>query len=205
MMRTLCLKNALRETLHLQEFISLESRKEEGTVSTIKGDQSFHQRHIFIKMAKPLLILLRMADSNQPHMDKLWFMVLMVDDHIRMSMSELNDEDYFPPIIELEDDEHEEVTVDDDPTEYLSDDEDVSETEDGIPYQDNNRLGGKILAVWERYKPILEHDYSRAGYMMFVDAKTYAHTKVSVLYIYVNYHFIFLQFIILKRIGSLHL
>ena len=29
-------------------------------------------------------------------MDKLRFMVLMVDDHIRMSMSELNDEDYLP-------------------------------------------------------------------------------------------------------------
>ena len=55
-------------------------------------------------MAKPLLILLRMADSNQPHMDKLRFMVLMFDDHIRMYMYELNDEDYFPPVTELEDD-----------------------------------------------------------------------------------------------------
>ena len=41
-------------------------------------------------MAKPLLILLRMVDSNQPHMNKLRSMVLMVDDHIRMSMSKLN-------------------------------------------------------------------------------------------------------------------
>ena len=56
----------------------------------IKVDQYFHQSHIFIKTAKPLLVLLRMADSNQPHMEKLRFMVLMVDDHIRMSMSEIN-------------------------------------------------------------------------------------------------------------------
>ena len=48
-----------------------------------------------------------MADLNQPHMEKLWFMVLMVDDHIRMSMSEINDEDYFSPVTELEDDENE--------------------------------------------------------------------------------------------------
>ena len=48
---------------------------------------------MFIKMEKPLLVLMRMADSNHPHTDKLWFMVIMVDDHIRMSMSELNDED----------------------------------------------------------------------------------------------------------------
>ena len=47
-------------------------------------------------MAEPLLVLLRMFNSNQPHMDKLRFMVLMVDDHIRMSMPDLNDEDYFP-------------------------------------------------------------------------------------------------------------
>ena len=52
----------------------------------IKGNQSFNQRNIFIKMAKPLLILLRMADSNHPHMDKLWFMVLMVDYHTRTYM-----------------------------------------------------------------------------------------------------------------------
>ena len=59
------------------------------------------------KNGKALLILLRMADLNQSHMEKLWFMVLMVDDCIRMSMSEINDEDYFSPVTELEDDENE--------------------------------------------------------------------------------------------------
>ena len=49
-------------------------------------------------MAKPLLILLRMSDSNQPHTYKLRFMVLMVDYHIKMYMPDLNDEDYFPPV-----------------------------------------------------------------------------------------------------------
>ena len=78
--------------MHLQDFIALKFRKEKGTVLMIKGDQPFHQRKLFIKMVKPLLILLMMADSNQPHMDKLRFMVLMVDDHIRISMSEINDE-----------------------------------------------------------------------------------------------------------------
>ena len=57
-------------------------------------------------MAMPLLTLISMADSNHPLIDKLWFMVFMVDDHIRMSMSELNDEDYFPPVTELEYDEN---------------------------------------------------------------------------------------------------
>ena len=75
----------------------------------------------------------------------------------------------------------------------------MSNTEDGIPPQDKKQLGGKILAVWKRYKPILEHDYSRAGYMLSVDSKTYAHAKVIVLYIYVNYHIILLQFIIIKK------
>ena len=36
--------------------------------------------------------------------------------------------------------------------------------------------------------------------MLSVYANTYAHSKVSVFYIYVNYHVIFLQFIIIKRI-----
>ena len=109
----------------------------------IKQDQPFHQRHILIKMAEPLLIIMRMADSNQPHMEKLQSMVLMVYDHIRMSMPEINYEDYLPPILQLEDGEYEEGPGDDDPPEYLSDDEDMSDTEDGIPSQDNNRLGGK--------------------------------------------------------------
>ena len=57
-------------------------------------------------MANPLLIFLRTDDSNQPHMDKVRFMGLMVDDHIRMYMPEINDEDYFPSVTELEDDEY---------------------------------------------------------------------------------------------------
>ena len=67
----------------------------------IKYHQYFYQRKIFIKMAKPLLIILNMADSNQPQLYKLQFIVLVVGDHIRMSMPELNDGDYLPPVIEL--------------------------------------------------------------------------------------------------------
>ena len=100
----------------------------------IKGDQSFHKRHIFIKMANTLLIFLRMAEPNHPHMDKLMFMVFMVDDHIRMSMYEMNDEDYLPPVTELEYDENEEGPGDNEPPEYLSDDKDASNTEDGITF-----------------------------------------------------------------------
>ena len=47
-------------------------------------------------MSKPLIIILRMADSNQTRISKLGFIVLMVDDHIKISMNELNDGDYSP-------------------------------------------------------------------------------------------------------------
>ena len=108
----------------------------------IKYDQSFHQIHILIKMAKPLLILLRMSKSNQPHIEKLWFVVLVVDDHTRMSIPDINGEYYFPAVTELEDVEYEEGPGDYDLPEYLLDDEDVSDTGDGIPSRDNNRMGG---------------------------------------------------------------
>ena len=98
MMRTIRLKNSLRGTVHWQEFIVLKLIKEEGTVTMINYDQYFHQMLIFIKMAKTILILLRVAESNQPHMDKLRFMVCTIGDHISMSMSEINDEDYPPPL-----------------------------------------------------------------------------------------------------------
>ena len=64
----------------------------------IEYDQSFHQRLILINMENHLLILLRMDDSNQPHMEKLRFMSFMVDDNIKMSMPKLNDKYYFPPV-----------------------------------------------------------------------------------------------------------
>ena len=73
----------------------------------IKDNQSFHQRHTLIKMEKPLIIILRISDSNQPHMYKLRSMVLMVYDHIMMSMAELNGSYYFFPVTELEYDEYE--------------------------------------------------------------------------------------------------
>ena len=76
----------------------------------------------------------------------------------------------------------------------------MSNNDDGIPYRDKNRLGKKILAVWDRYKPLLDNDYSRLGYMLSLDANKYANSKVSVFYIYVNYHVILLQLIILKII-----
>ena len=50
-------------------------------------------------------------------------------------MSELNDEYYLTPVPQLEDDEYEEGPSGDGPPEYLSYDEDVSDTEDGITYQ----------------------------------------------------------------------
>ena len=77
-------------------------------------------------------------------------------------MSELNYEEYFPPVTELEDDENKEGPGEDGPPEIFSDDKDVSNAEDDISYQDDNQLGGKILDMWERYKPLLENDYSWA-------------------------------------------
>ena len=91
-------------------------------------------------MTKPILILLRISDSNQPNVYNLCFMILMVDYRISMYMPEINYGDYFPSVIESEDVKYEEVSDDDDPPEYFSDDEYVSATEDGIPSRDNNRL-----------------------------------------------------------------
>ena len=51
---------------------------------------------------------MRKTKPNKPHIYKLQFMVLISEYHMRMSMTDLNDEDYLPPVIELEDDEYEE-------------------------------------------------------------------------------------------------
>ena len=74
-------------------------------------------------------------------MDKLRFMVLMVDDHTRMSMPVPNYEYYFTPVTELEYYEHEKGPGNDEPNGKLSDDKYVSNTEDRITYRDNNQIG----------------------------------------------------------------
>ena len=83
--------------MHLQEFIVFKLRKEEESDEMITYDQYFHPRQIFTKMAKHLLIIMSMDDSNQTHMERLRSMVLIFDDHIRMSMTDINDEDYPHP------------------------------------------------------------------------------------------------------------
>ena len=102
MMRTLRLKNAPKATVHLQELIVLRLSNEEGTAAMIQNYLSFHQSWIWMKMLKPLLFILMMADSNHRHMDKLWFMVLIIYDHVKMSMPDLNNEDYLTPVTDLE-------------------------------------------------------------------------------------------------------
>ena len=64
-------------------------------------------------MARPLLILLSMADSKHHHLDKLRFMVLMVDYYVIMCTSEIKNEEYFLPVTSLEDEENEEGPGDD--------------------------------------------------------------------------------------------
>ena len=91
MMSALRLKDSMMGTVHLREFIALNWKKQQGTFAMIKDDKYFHQKNIWIKMAKPILVLLRIADSNHPHMDKLRIMVLMIDDNIRIFMLDLND------------------------------------------------------------------------------------------------------------------
>ena len=50
-------------------------------------------------------------------MDKLRFMVLMVNDDIRIYMAQINIEDYLPPVTELKNFEYEEGPGNDDPPE----------------------------------------------------------------------------------------
>ena len=92
--------------MNLQKFVALKFRKEEGNVATVKDYQSFHKRNIFLKTSNILLIILRMANSNQPHMNNIQFIVLMSDNHIRMSMPDLNVKYYLPPVTNLEDNEN---------------------------------------------------------------------------------------------------
>ena len=113
----------------------------------IKDYKYFCQSYILIKVTKPLLILLRMIDSMHPRMDRLQFMLLMADYHIMIYMPKLNNKNYFPSVTELEDDYYKEGPGEDDPIEYISNDEYGSNTEDGITYQEKNRLGRNTLDV----------------------------------------------------------
>ena len=97
MQQTLRTKNALRATVHSNQFILYKLAKKILHVPRlIQSDQSFQQRHLLLKSTVMVMKISRMADSNRPHMDKLQYLVLKTDEHLHYCATFLNNEKNFP-------------------------------------------------------------------------------------------------------------
>ena len=178
-----------------------QAEKADKAVKMIQSDLSFDRRNIILKLSVSLLKILHMADSNGPNMEKLWYMVLKTEENIHKCIPVLNDDRYFPTDApgdsdtETNDDEdrrneEKDEEEEDAPPEYCTDDESVDPHDEEVPGNpfgctdetssiEQDSFGGQVLAVWLHYKPLFEHDYARAGYMLSVNPRVYSHAKVT--------------------------
>ena len=193
MMRILHGKAPLRGTVHSAKYQALGKTEFEPVNAMINSDPTFDQRSIVLKASLPVLWIVCLADSYAPHMDKLWYYVKMTDDHLINMAKHLNDANYFPEEVaedvpELQGDDPDVVDEEEDPPEYDSDDEVMSDDgdEDYPPTQsaeenmgiDPSTFAGKMIKVWLQYRSNFDYDYSRAGYMLSVVPDIFEHMKV---------------------------
>ena len=197
MMRTLRCKEPLQATVYSVKYIRLKMKQVQPVEVMIKSDKSFHQRSIILTAAYPILMIIRLGDSNGKHMDKLWYYVMKAEEHLLKMKEYLNDEEMFPrqvdEVVEMEGAETDSSDDEEDPPQYESDDDVVEPecSENDIPPTqrredepenlgvDKQTLAGMMIAGFLRYKPNFDYDYARAGYMLSVVEEIYVHAKVG--------------------------
>ena len=194
MMRNLRCRTPLKSTVASAPYLRLKLKKLDNVVAMIEDAGSWDRRGIILTATFPLLRIIRFADSNQKHMDKVWFLVMKCEEHILAMVPKLNDPQFFPEeydkVPEIDDDEEDsDVDEDEEPPEYDSevdsDDEEVDEVEGtqeataanlGVPLV---TFGGKFVAVFLKYKHLLDYPFARCGYVCSVIPDVYEDAKVS--------------------------
>ena len=171
--RLLRLHDAMRQTV-----VSLEWKKDVSFGQNKKLKQNIKaivEDKKFVLAVKTLLVLmfpvircLRLADSNKPGMDKIWYFVRVTSNRIENFVSKLNNvfDDY-------------EYLYHDDLDEECHFKDEIGDTEDEDSDNETEFIGTHILEKWNNRKMSLKSDFAIAGWLMcicpiiFSDAKDY--------------------------------
>ena len=139
---------------------------------------------LLVRAIFPGIIVLRLADSNFPNMDKLFFYVRRLDNCLKDSQVMVNmlGDKYALPgkqvaykkfiedieAAESDDDKHEQ------PFEA-----ELSISEDSDVEDDESSLGSQLMSCWKKRREKLVHPYSITGWMLCPIPEVYADSKKS--------------------------
>ena len=184
MHRALRCRKALEATVHSVAWESLKNQKAFITraVDDVKNDIFWKRIFVLLRALYPLLLMLRLADSNKPNMDRVCFLLEKARTHLIKAKDDLMDEFLFPTTYRCSktteadanfdsDEEEEEEEDDDDSSLDEEEDEDVYEVEDswGTLYTDES--GGiykKVVDVVIKRTPKITHDFAITAWVCSV-------------------------------------
>jgi hypothetical protein len=96
MHRDLRLKQALQATVAGSDFISLKISKSKDPTATIRDELEYQHVFHLLRATFPTLMILRLADSNKPGMDQIYYLTHKATEAIEHDIIYLNNKTWFP-------------------------------------------------------------------------------------------------------------
>ena len=209
--RLLRLHRALKQTIYDEHYEAYKFAKTKNrkfdikeTVKRIVEDKQFFQciKTVVILMF-PVIKCLRLADSNRPGMDKLWYFVRLctkkikdilpkIDSHFSkdfdFEVNISNSKELIKENQESEDrmqrdlnvdDEFEDNEMDDFSDSESDDEESTSDDDDDISLSSSNTtsIRDKIWKCWEMRSSLMKTDYTIAGWLLSIEPEIFEDAK----------------------------
>jgi hypothetical protein len=179
--RLLRLKKALKQTILSTAWANVAFPKKhiKKYVEDIINDENYFQMiKTVVLIMYPVIMCLRLADTNKPGMDKIWYYVRMATSRINCYAEEFDNA--LNGAVDVDLDVDSDYDVDDDSASEYSN-EDVEED----MHCESSSFGETLKALWTTQVAKLQSDFAIAGWLLsvqeyvFEDAKT--HTSDDIL------------------------
>jgi hypothetical protein len=180
--RLLRLRKSLKQTIVADEWENVKFGNKYAKLKIeeiINNDDYFNLVKMVVIVLYPVIMCLRLADSNTPGMDKIWYYARQIRKRIDGLAQEFN---------EAFDNEFIKKNSDNEGTD--DSDEDLDENQDIVANNiDENKLleetdmefpdtfGDQILKLWKIRESQLKSDYAVAGWILSVDCKIFDDAK----------------------------
>jgi hypothetical protein len=158
------LKGALRSAANSLEFANIIGLKKKDAVIAFLSDNQFYDRiYLLICMIYPILRILRLADSNTPNMDKLYYYIRQTNraldsNDLKDKLDEMYETRLLSPKDSQEEEEiHNAMSGKGSPMASHADEEPSQ-----LP------LSVRIRTVWEKRSAMMVSDWAVAGWMLSV-------------------------------------
>jgi len=171
---------------HLQSASFYQVNGKDEATKMILDDKMWSDMLCIVCALFPAIIVLRLADSNKPTMDRLYYHVHLLDRCLQKSKTLLdefeehyknNHDEGYLAIVGGSAKElcHDGVNDDSDDEELV----DYSSTDDDDESVDDNEetLGDALMRFWDQQKTKLTHDFSISGWMLSPIPKVYEDAK----------------------------